>query len=89
MIRTVTGIMGDVTSYSPFERGISDGEIGTEDLDFVVDVVLSRISESGVSDVISGTDRVTRFLMDSVDGRGDGADGIVNLFDILFVVDRL
>ena len=88
MIRTVTGIMGDVSMFPP-GRGISDGEIGTEDLDFIVDVVLSRISESGVSDVISGTDRVTRFPMDAVDGRGNGADGIVNLFDILFVVDRL
>ncbi len=88
MIRTVTGIMGDVSKFPP-GRGTPDGEIGTEDLDFVVDVVLSRISESGVSDVISGSDKVTRFLMDPVDGRGDGADGIVNLFDILFVVDRL
>ena len=88
MIRTVTGIMGDVSKFPP-GRGVPDGEIGTEDLDFVVDVVLSRISESGVSDVISGVDKVTRFLMDAVDGRGGGSDGIVNLFDILFVVDRL
>ncbi len=89
MIRTVTGIMGDVSRFSPFKRGVSDGEIGTEDLDFVVDVVLSRISESGASDVISGVDKVTRFLMDAVDGTGGGADGIVNLFDVLFVVGRL
>ncbi len=88
MIRTVTGIMGDVSKFPP-GRGVTDGEIGTEDLDFVVDVVLSRISESGVSDVISGVDKVARFLMDAVDGRGGGSDGIVNLFDILFVVDRL
>ena len=84
----MTGIMGDVSKFPP-GRGVPDGEIGTEDLDFVVDVVLSRISESGVSDVISGVDKVTRFLMDAVDGRGGGSDGIVNLLDILFVVDRL
>ena len=88
MIRTVTGIMGDVSKFPP-GRGIPDGEIGTEDLDFVVDVVLRRISESGVPDVISGSDRVTRFVMDAADGTGDGADGIVNLFDVLFVVGRL
>ena len=89
MIRAVTGIMGDVTQFLPFERGMQDGEIGTEDLDFVVDVVLKRISAAGVSEVISGGDEVTRFLIDTVDGKAGGPDGIINLFDILFVVNRL
>ena len=89
MIRALTGIMGDVTKFAGLERGTADGEVGTEDLDFVVDVVLQRTSATGVSDVLAGADGVTRFLMDPVDGAGGGADGTINLFDVLFVVDRL
>ncbi len=89
MIRALTGIMGDVTKFAGLERGTADGEVGTEDLDFVVDVILQRTSATGVSDVLSGADGVTRFLMDPVDGAGGGADGTINLFDVLLVVDRL